>query len=166
MLFVGLTTVVSLVFFGAGLIAVGICEIIHAFAARGWRVLGRILIGLLYFAAGVVVIDRPVTASAFLTLFIGVFLIADGFARVVGALVSREGRGAWRLIHGLLAGLFGYLLLANWPVSAFWFIGLVISLELLLNGWDDITIGLAARRLERRPKAPSPQTAEPAHVAV
>ena len=40
------------------------------------------------------------------------------------------------------------LLLLQWPVSGFWLIGLVIAVELLINGWTAIYLELLARRVK------------------
>lgn len=56
-----------------------------------------------------------------------------------------EKNWGWPLISGLVSVLLGGMILAQWPQSGLWIIGLFIAIELLLNGWSYLFIALAAR---------------------
>jgi uncharacterized membrane protein HdeD (DUF308 family) len=162
----GLMTVASLIYFGVCLVAVGIAEIIHGFMSKRWKILGRVLLGLLFVAGGVSAIFNPVSASVTLTLFLGIMLLTVGALRIADALRFRYGQWGWRLFHGIVTAALGFMVTAQWPTSALWFIGLAVSIELLFNGWQSIIVALASRKYvhEHHPHDRGQQV--PAHAAI
>lgn len=51
------------------------------------------------------------------------------------------------LVSGLISILLGILVMAKWPVSGFWVIGMFIAVEMIVNGWSYIMLGLTAKRV-------------------
>jgi uncharacterized membrane protein HdeD (DUF308 family) len=51
----------------------------------------------------------------------------------------------WPLISGIVSLILGGLILAEWPQSGLFIIGLFIAIELIFNGWSYLFIALAAR---------------------
>jgi uncharacterized membrane protein HdeD (DUF308 family) len=56
----------------------------------------------------------------------------------------------WPLISGLVSVILGGMILAQWPQSGLWIIGLFIAIELLFNGWSYLFIALAARAAAKK----------------
>jgi uncharacterized membrane protein HdeD (DUF308 family) len=141
-------TLASVLFFGVLLIIGGGVQLVDAFKCRGWKgTLWHVLIALLYVAAGILIVVDPVLASATLTLVLAGLLIAVGAARLVMAFQHRSAPGwYWPLIAGLVSILLGIMILAQWPVSGLWVIGLFVAIELIFNGWAYVFVALAARR--------------------
>ena len=52
----------------------------------------------------------------------------------------------------------GAMIWAQWPVSAFWVLGLFFGIDLILAGWTMVSIALAARQVPAYP-APRPPAA-------
>ena len=52
----------------------------------------------------------------------------------------------WPLVSGLISILLGIMILAKWPVSGLWVIGLFVAIELIFNGWSYVFVALAARK--------------------
>jgi uncharacterized membrane protein HdeD (DUF308 family) len=106
-----------------------------------------VLIGLLYVAAGIDIIYNPVRASEILTLILAGILIAVGVSRIIMAIQIRGAVDGWywSLLSGLVSILLGGMIIAQWPVSGLWVIGLFVAIELLFNGWSTIFVALAAR---------------------
>src|SRR5690606_38232199 len=75
-------TVVSTVWFGALLAIVGAAQIAFGFSEAQSRWL-NLLLGLIYLAAGVIMLINPVRAAVSLTFLIGVVIAALGIARIV-----------------------------------------------------------------------------------
>jgi uncharacterized membrane protein HdeD (DUF308 family) len=142
-------TVASVVFYGVLLIVGGLAQLCEPFfsgARAGWRARAiRVVIGLIYVAAGLLAILQPLRAAVALTLLLGVMLLASGVARGVAALYQRGSRGGL-VLAALLALALGAALIVGWPVSGLWAIGLFVSCDL-------IAYGLAL--LWQRPASPS-----------
>ena len=143
---VGLT-LVSVFFLGIILIIAGVAQIIDTFKSKHWQgALWHALVALLYIAAGMVIIYDPVLASTALTALIASFLIVIGVLRFVMALQLRGSKGwGWLLFAGLMAIVLGGLILAQWPWSGLWVIGLLIAIDLIISGWTYIVLALAIR---------------------
>ncbi len=141
-------TLVSVVFFGALLIVGGTFQLVDAFKCRGWKgTLWHILIALLYIAGGLLIVVDPLLASETLTLALAAVLIAVGVSRVMMALQHRGQSGwGWLVLSGLISIALGAMIVAKWPMSGMWVIGLFVAIELIFNGWAYLFVALAARR--------------------
>jgi len=145
-------TLTSVLFFGVLLLVGGTFQIAQAFTCKGWKaVLWHVLIGLLYVAAGIDIIYNPMRASEILTLILAGILIAVGVSRIIMAIQIRGAVDGWywSLLSGLVSILLGGMIIAQWPVSGLWVIGLFVAIELLFNGWSTIFVALAARKAAR-----------------
>jgi len=140
-------TLASMVLFGALLVAGGLFQILDAFKCRGWKGSAwHILIGLLYVVGGVIVMIDPVLASETFTLVLAAVLIAVGLLRLIIAFQLRPSKGwYWPLISGLVSLALGGVIVAQWPASGLFVIGLIIAIELIFNGWAYLFVALAAR---------------------
>ena len=144
-------TLASVVYFGVLLIVIGVAQLLQTFKAAGWKsTFLQILIGLLYLAAGIMVVSRPLLASLTLTWALGFALIVVGVMRIVVG-VQHRGTSGWAggVVGGIITLLLGLLILARWPSDALWVIGLFLAIELIVNGYAQILVALAARRAHR-----------------
>lgn len=146
-------TIASVLAFGVLLIIGGILQLIHAVVyCKGWNgILSHAVNALLYLGVGAVIVNDPVLASTLLTLIIGIGLIMIGMLRAVTALQNR-GTSAWSgtLVSGVLSILIGFMIMAHWPASGLWAIGLFVALELIIAGWSYVLIAIAVRRTNQR----------------
>ena len=141
-------TFVSMVFFGWLLIVGGVFEAVHAFWRKKWSgFFLDLLVGVLYVVVGFMVVANPGATAVALTLLIAMFLIFGGVFRIAAAISVRSPHWGWVLVHGIVSLLLGIAIWRQWPLSGIWVIGLFIGIELLLNGWTLIMLGLAARKL-------------------
>jgi uncharacterized membrane protein HdeD (DUF308 family) len=140
-------TQASVVFFGALLVVGGVFQILDAIKCRGWKSTAwNLLIALLYIGAGLVMMMHPVLAGISLTLILAYILIVIGVLRAFMAFQLRPAKGwYWPLISGIVSVVLGGLILAEWPQSGLWIIGLFIAIELIFHGWSYLFIALAAR---------------------
>ena len=144
-------TVASVVFFGVMITAFGAVQVVQTFQCRGWKcMLHEALIGILYLGAGIVTIRNPLLASSVLTLILAFTILLAGITRLVMAWQHRGVPGwGWTLFGGILTLLLGTMILARWPLSGLWVIGMLVSIEMLINGWTAIGVALAARAVGR-----------------
>ena len=141
-------TLATVMMFGALLSIGGVLQLLNAFQLKGWKsVLWHVLIALLYIAAGFVIFTDPVFGSLGLTMALAWILIAVGLLRILMAFQLRPASGwVWPLISGVISILLGAMILAQWPTSGFWVIGLFVAIEMIMNGWSSVFIALAARK--------------------
>lgn len=144
-------TIASTLWYGILLTAAGIAEIIEALAkgpeAEAWRSrAARFLAGLLYLVGGLWAVFRPLEASLALTLVLGITLIASGVARAIWA-VAHEAQvsRATVILLSLISVLLGAAIIAQWPYSGLWAIGLFVSCDLIAAGLSWVWIGLSGK---------------------
>jgi uncharacterized membrane protein HdeD (DUF308 family) len=155
-------TLATVLFFGALILVGGLFQLIQAFSCKGWKsVLGHVLIALLYIAAGILIIKDPVLASGVLTLVLAGILIAVGVIRIMMAFQLKKAVSGWywSLLSGIVSILLGGMIVAQWPVSGLWVIGLFVAVELIFHGWSYVFVALAARKAGGAQLGSQPQAA-------
>lgn len=142
-------TMASMIFFGVMLIIAGVLQFGEVFKDRQWKgALWHALIAMLYIAGGCIIVYDPVLASTLITAILAGLLIAIGVSRTLMAVMVRGTKGwVWLLLAGLATLVLGMMILAQWPVSGLWFIGLFIAIEMIINGWTLIMLACAANRV-------------------
>jgi uncharacterized membrane protein HdeD (DUF308 family) len=143
-----MATVVSVAFVGAMMLVSGIAEIINAFSVKGWgKFLLWALLGVLYVVAGIVTFQNPLLAATVLTLVLGVTLVIAGCLRVFLATQMAEGTGwVWVVLSGIITLLLGGVVLAHWPVSSLYMLGIFLGVDLIVAGIGWISTGMALKR--------------------
>jgi uncharacterized membrane protein HdeD (DUF308 family) len=140
-------TVISAFLIGVLLVVAGAAEVFQAFSAQHWRgFLMRMLVGLLYAVCGLMLISDPARGSVILTLVFALSLIASGFVRIFQAIQYWEWFGTLLLVSGIVGIAAGLVILAKWPVSGLWVLGLLVGIDLLLHGVWWISLGGRLRR--------------------
>lgn len=144
-------TIASTLWYGALLLTAGIVEIVEAVAkpgetkAWGSRAV-RFLAGLLYLLGGLYAVFRPLEASLALTLVLGTVLIASGVARATWGIAHEiQSSRAAVILFALLSVLLGAAIIAQWPYSGLWAIGMFISCDLLAAGLSWVWVGLSGK---------------------
>lgn len=139
-------------FFGVLIIIGGVAQFIEALKCQGWKgVAFHVLIAVLYVIGGIFVIRDPLAASIWLTWVLAAVLICVGVLRIIMAIQMRSS-GSWviPLLGGIISIVLGGIILAQWPLSGLFVIGLFVAIELIVNGWSYIFIALAARRVSKK----------------
>jgi uncharacterized membrane protein HdeD (DUF308 family) len=143
-----MATVASVLIVGVMMIVAGVAEIVNAFQCKGWgRFLIWVLLGALYIVAGFVTFENPLFAAAILTLLLGASLMASGIMRIILAFsMKREQPWIWVLLSSIVTLLLGLLILAHWPVSSIYILGIFLGIDLVMAGAGWIGLSLALRR--------------------
>ena len=93
--------------------------------------------GALALFAGVLLLWHPVQGVATLTLVLVAFFIAEGVFQTAGAFAARsifpESWG-WMLISGVIDLVLAGLIIAGWPGSAAWALGIIVGVNLISSG--------------------------------
>jgi uncharacterized membrane protein HdeD (DUF308 family) len=102
---------------------------------------------VLYLAAGVIIIDRPLEAAILYTLIMAVFFFVEGLFRIIAAISGRFRDWGWVLLSGVITLLLGVLIWKQWPISGLWVVGMFLGIDMIVNGAAYIALGLNARRI-------------------
>ena len=134
-------TMASILILGIFVICVGLLLLIEAFFAPEWKEkLGNLILSILYVISGIVIVSYPGASAVWFTLFLIVFLSVIGIMRILtGFRVKDELTGwGWIVFGGILNIILGIMIYSEWPVSGLWVIGLFISIELIVQGFNAI----------------------------
>lgn len=144
-------TASAVMIIGIMMIMGGAAEIVAAFSVKGWgKFAVWMLLGLLYVGAGFIAIMNPFAAATILTLMLGAALVAGGVLRIFLAF-SMKSAGkpwGWVVVSGLVTLLLGVMIIAQWPASSFFVLGIFLGIDLIFIGSGWVTMGLA---LKNRP---------------
>jgi uncharacterized membrane protein HdeD (DUF308 family) len=143
-----MATVASVFVVGVMMIIAGVAEVFSAFQIKSWgKFLLWAVLGVLYIIAGFVTFENPLLAAALLTLILGASLVASGIMRIILAFsMKRETPWVLVMLSGVITLLLGLLILAHWPVSSLYILGLFLGIDLIMAGAGWIGLGLALRR--------------------
>ena len=145
-------TLATVFIFGVFLVIGGGVQIFQTFKCKGWEsILWHALIAVLYVLAGLSIMADPLAASTLFTLLLAGALVGIGVMRLIMAFQLRGVKNwGWPLIGGIAAIVLGFMILARWPVSGLWVIGLFVAIEMILSGWSYIFIALGAKEVGRQ----------------
>jgi membrane protein HdeD len=139
---VALASAISVLFLGWTILFGGVALAVGALV--GWKDPGRrwdLALGALLFLVGLGFVRNPGVGLLTLTLLAGSLLLVGGIVRLVAAFQPGAPR-ALLLLSGAVTLLLGFMVFAQWPVSALWFLGTILGIELILEG---ITTAISGR---------------------
>jgi uncharacterized membrane protein HdeD (DUF308 family) len=144
-----MATVASVLVVGVMMIIAGVVEVFSAFQIKSWgKFMLWALLGVLYIIAGFVTFENPLLAAAVLTLILGASLVASGIMRIFLAFsMKRETPWVLVMLSGVITLLLGLLILAHWPVSSLYILGLFLGIDLIMAGVGWIGLGFGLRRV-------------------
>lgn len=146
LVFVGLATLVTVIFVGWFFAIAGFLGVAHAIVRKGWSgFVLDLLSGLVTGLAGVFIILHPAEGASVLTVVIGVMFLVGGIFRLGAGVAVKNPYAGWFLFHGVISVLLGLMILVEWPYAAVWVIGTLVSIDLLLDGLRLISFGLAVK---------------------
>jgi uncharacterized membrane protein HdeD (DUF308 family) len=141
-IYVGWLLLISGVF---GLIAIISTHHVHAF-------LWSLITAALSVAIGVLLILKPVQGAISLTVVLTAFFIAEGVFQSAVAIASRQtmaGTWAWMLLSGIADLVLAAIIIAGWPGTAIWALGLLVGVNLITSGWAITIAALSGRSISR-----------------
>jgi len=143
-----MATVATVFVVGIMMLIAGVAEVINAFQVKTWgKFLFWLVLGALYIVAGLVTFENPLLAATVLTLLLGFSLVVSGIMRILLAISMMEGTPwIWVVLSGTITFLIGLIILAHWPVSSLYILGLFLGIDLVIAGAGWIGVGLGLRR--------------------
>jgi uncharacterized membrane protein HdeD (DUF308 family) len=124
-----------------GLIALFATEDIAAFL---WTIVTAALAVVL----GVLLIWKPAAGAMTLTFALTAFFFAEGLFQVITSIAYRKAMPSswfWLLASGLCDLILVAIIVAAWPLSAAWTLGLLAGVNLLTSGLAIVMVAMAAR---------------------
>jgi len=125
----------------------GVLQIVHAFQARKeggffWK----LLVGIIFAAAGLWLLMKPLQGMLSLALVLGMLLLAGGILQCLMSLQLRPARGwGWHLFDGIVEVLLGIFILAKWPLDAPWIVGTFFGISIFMKGFAISSFSCATR---------------------
>lgn len=138
-------------YLGWVLVGGGIIQLVYAILTLDeGQLIGKLLKGTFYLAAGLILLINPLEGVLTLTLVVGVSVLMIGLVQIVWAFFIRSAirlatDWGWVLATGILATVLGIWVLLDWPSDAPWLIGLLVGINLTLDGIGIATFSAAAR---------------------
>jgi uncharacterized membrane protein HdeD (DUF308 family) len=141
-------TTLSILVLGWILAISGVMWLVNAFRAFSWQgfflfLLNAIIRGV----TGYLLLRHPDAGAAGVTMLLASLFIVAGLFRAVGAGVIRFPRWGWMVFSGIVSVVLGISLLVSWPSASTYFIGLVIGIDLILDGASLIGFATAIHSL-------------------
>lgn len=139
------------IFIGWILLIAGAFLVAAAFSAHS---IGTVVLRLLWAALTVIVgvwlIVEPHNGTLTLTLVLGIYFLFMGITRIAVAFAARGQQNAGLVgLSGVAGLLIGILILAKFPSSADWAIGLLVGIDLIFAGWTLTSVALVGKDLAR-----------------
>ena len=141
-------TIASMVFFGWLLVVSSVIQFVEAFMVGRWEgFFLHLLIAILFGIVGLLMVVRPVISAEALTFLMSVFFLLGGLYQLIAAVWTHLPGWGWHALNGIIAAVMGVLILAQWPVSGLWVIGLFVGIDLIFYGWAWIALALDLRKM-------------------
>lgn len=157
--FVGITSMLSVLYLGALFMIAGIAEIIFAIQTRKEGHLWfHLLFGVLFAVAGWFIFTNPLANMFFMTMLLATVLIVTGIVTLLGSVIEQFEHWGWFALNGVISIAAGFLIFRNPVESTFWVIGMLVGIEFLFRGFAWINLAWAGRQLAHG------KTMRPAHV--
>jgi uncharacterized membrane protein HdeD (DUF308 family) len=139
-------TVVSMLFFGWLLLIASGIEVVQAFMVGHWAgFFVHLLAAILFGVTGLLLVTRPLVSAEVATVFMAMFFIVGGLFQLIGSFVFTLPSWGWQALDGAITLLLGLLVLAQWPFSGLWVIGLFVGIDLIFYGFAWIALALGLR---------------------
>ena len=142
---------VSINILGFFLVVCAFLQGAHALKSPGWKSMGvQLILAVLYGVAGIYTWAFPIPALEAITLWLAAIFFVTGVLRLISAFQHRHFQEwFWMVLSAAISILMGVLIMVGYPESSLWLPGLLIAIELLLQGWSLLFLGLAARSLTK-----------------
>jgi len=153
--------------FGIALLALGIAAVVRSMLFFGWLLLlasgveiaqavlvghwagffHHLLAAILFGIVGLILVTKPVISAEALTIFMASFFLIGGLFQLIASIVVALPGWGWQAADGIITFILGALVLAQWPVSGLWVIGLFVGIDLIFYGAAWIALALRLRTM-------------------
>jgi uncharacterized membrane protein HdeD (DUF308 family) len=137
------------VIFAVVLAWIGIMQLIQAWSVKSWGgFIWELIIGLIMLIGGIAIWIDPILGALTLTIVVAAVFLAKGVFQLVMAFKMRPHAGwGWVVTAGIFSVIVGLIIWLDWPISTTYALGTLAGISLILSGWSNIMVAVAARRL-------------------
>ncbi|MGO1120155.1 HdeD family acid-resistance protein [Rhodovibrionaceae bacterium A322] len=138
-------------FVGAILLVAGVVQVISALKHRNssgfWFPL---VTGVLGIVIGLMILLDISAGATSLTLLLIIMFTLEGVTKIIAAFDARKhlANWGWLALNGLVSVFLAAFIWAQLPLSAAWFLGLMLGINLIFSGFAQIMLVMAAKRLQ------------------
>ena len=129
----------------------GIFGILMMFLARDVQAfLWMLLTAALSLFVGIMLVWHPAEGAVSLTMVLTAFFIVEGIVQIVASLSYRDvfpNQWGWMLASGIADLMLAEIIIAGWPGTATWALGLIVGVNLITSGAAITTVALAGREV-------------------
>jgi uncharacterized membrane protein HdeD (DUF308 family) len=118
----------------------------HAVPAFLWG----LITAALSVVIGIVLIWKPLEGALTLTLLLTAFFVVEGVFQIAASMAYRHmtsGSVGWMLLSGIADLVLAAIIIAGWPITAVWALGLLVGINLITSGLAIVMAALAGRRV-------------------
>jgi uncharacterized membrane protein HdeD (DUF308 family) len=115
-----------------------------------WTLVGAVLAILI----GAYLVWRPLEGLVSLTLMLAFYFVVHGVVQIVSALRHRAlfpQSWLWTLASGIADGMLAVIIIAGWPGTVAWALGLLVGINLFLSGLALVMTAIACRSVDGPP---------------
>jgi uncharacterized membrane protein HdeD (DUF308 family) len=145
----GIATIAVDVYIGWLFLISGIVGLVAMFSSENAPAFFWTLItAALSLVVGVLLLWKPAQGVVSLTIVLIAFFIAEGLFQTVGSISYRNvipNTWGWMLASGVADLLLAAVMIAGWPNTIGWALGLIVGVNLITSGWAAVMMGLAAK---------------------
>jgi uncharacterized membrane protein HdeD (DUF308 family) len=133
----------------------GIVGLAGVFTA--WKTPGHLWMlirALLAIIVGVLLLWRPLAGILTLTLLLAAFFAAQGVTQIIVSIQHRAmlpSSWVWVLLSGIVDLVLALIIIAGWPGTAAWVLGLLVGINLFMSGVALVMTALACRSVPETP---------------
>jgi uncharacterized membrane protein HdeD (DUF308 family) len=137
------------IFIGWLLIFSAVAHFVFAWHTRGaGAILWEVLLGIVYFFAGIYLLWNPVVGLVSLTLGLAFYLFAEAVLEFILAFRLRPLPGSgWLFLDGIITLILAIMIWRTWPASSPWALGTLVGVSMLFSGISRLMLSMAARSL-------------------
>jgi uncharacterized membrane protein HdeD (DUF308 family) len=127
-------------------VVIGLLQFISAFQREGWG--GKILmliLGALYIFVGVSLIGNPLAGTLSLTWLVAFLFLFGGVVKIAMSVLYGLKEFWLLLLSGVVSIILAFMIFSNFPFSAISALGILLGVELIMNGIALIAFGFTRR---------------------
>jgi len=139
---------IGVIFLLAGALGLGLMFFAPTVSAFLWS----LLTAALSLLAGVLLLWHPIEGAISLTLVLIAFFIVEGLFQIVVSFGYRDlfpESWGWMLASGIADLALAALIVAGWPGTASWALGLIVGANLITSGIATTMVAVTVRRVVR-----------------
>ena len=106
-------------------------------------------VSILSIVTGALLLILPRAGAAVLSLLLALVFISGGLYNTFAAVMEKLPDWKWTAISGVVSVGLGTILISQWPVTDFQFLGVFLGIAIIMNGWSLVMTGFASKKMKQ-----------------